>query len=285
MFNTVGLFGDIPCPVRDSCDRSFCLFSHDTNAIFNSTRVDPLILPPKRRIEPDTLVQSPAERPTKLQRAGSTAKPLAIPTASSSPVSSTSLPSSHYRFFIVPVDWRSYPYNQCRAVKGPRFDSPGKSLPMCMPQSCCYVSSALLSLVLPALHAHTLPSSSTHFRQDHVEIVIRSLRRSLRVYSPSKPLVSVRSYAPSRARDIRAHDKVNLSKCDHFHLVLAVPGSLISSDRHYVYCLSQETPCTDLPQSPLCRHFWRPRSSARRGGRSVQSTPDTIQTRPLAPHP
>jgi RNA exonuclease 1 len=119
MFKRVGLFGDIPCPLRDRCDRSICLFSHDPNALFKSTVVDPVIVPAKRRADLDSPLDpqrtpsssrhsSPpdAERPTKLQRAGSAANPLAIPTASSSPVSLTPDlgPSySPYLFFLVAI--------------------------------------------------------------------------------------------------------------------------------------------------------------------------------------
>ncbi|KAI0254695.1 ribonuclease H-like protein [Lactifluus subvellereus] len=98
MFNTVGLFGDIPCPRRDTCNRFFCLFSHDPSAIFKSTNVDPFTVPAKRRLEVDPPVdpqQTPSssrrshpldpERPTKLQRVGSAAKPVALSTASSLP--------------------------------------------------------------------------------------------------------------------------------------------------------------------------------------------------------
>ncbi len=109
MFST-RLFRDVPCPLRDSCNRPICLFSHNPAAVLTVTQVDPVhvpvttpttIVPAKRRAQADApldLQQAPsssrqscpadAERPTKLQKAGSAAKPVAVPTASSSSVSS-----------------------------------------------------------------------------------------------------------------------------------------------------------------------------------------------------
>jgi hypothetical protein len=109
MFST-RLFRDVACPLRDSCNRPICLFSHNPAAVLTVTQVDPVhvpvttptsIVPAKRRAQADApldLQQAPsssrqscpvdAERPTKLQKAGSAAKPVAVPTASSSSVSS-----------------------------------------------------------------------------------------------------------------------------------------------------------------------------------------------------
>jgi hypothetical protein len=80
-----GRFGEIGCPSGESCNRSICLFSHQPNASFNLTTIDldPLILPEKRPSQLD----ADSGRPTKLQKAGSAAKPIAIPTPSSSQVS------------------------------------------------------------------------------------------------------------------------------------------------------------------------------------------------------
>lgn len=109
MFNTLGLFGDIPCPRRVTCNRSICLFSHNPSTLFKSTNVDPFTVPAKRRQELDPPLdpqQIPSssrrsysadpERPTKLQRVGSAAKPVAVPTASSLPVSLAPDPSPSY---------------------------------------------------------------------------------------------------------------------------------------------------------------------------------------------
>jgi len=111
MFSTLRRFGDITCPLRDSCNRPICLFSHNPtpvptpSLIFNVPEPAPAAsaaraVPAKRPAQSDaplTPQQVPsssrpsypanAERPTKLRRTGSAAKPVAIPTASSSPVS------------------------------------------------------------------------------------------------------------------------------------------------------------------------------------------------------
>jgi hypothetical protein len=109
MFTTRRLFGDLPCPLRDSCNRPICLFSHNptpiptTSFIFNVPEPAPAAakaVPAKRPAQSDaplTPQQVPSssrpsypaneERPTKLRKTGSAAKPVAVPTASSSPVS------------------------------------------------------------------------------------------------------------------------------------------------------------------------------------------------------
>ncbi|KAI0304099.1 Rexo1 protein [Russula brevipes] len=110
MFSPRRLFRDVPCPLGEgeACASPFCLFSHNPGAVLNVTQVDPLPLPvtaattvpAKRRlgahadVQPDPQ-QAPsssrqsypedAGRPTKLQRSGPATKPVAIPTASSSP--------------------------------------------------------------------------------------------------------------------------------------------------------------------------------------------------------
>ena len=78
------------------------------------------------------------------------------------------------------------------------------------------VPSALCRVFVSSLHAHILASPSAHSHQDHVEIVIRSLCHALQRRSSSKSFTSIRSCAPPRARDIRAHQERNISKCDHF---------------------------------------------------------------------
>jgi RNA exonuclease 1 len=109
MFTTRRPFGDLPCPLRDSCNRPICLFSHNpttiptTSLIFNVPEPAPAAakaVPAKRRAQSDApLTPQPvpsssrpsypanAERPTKFQKTGSAAKPVALPTASSSSVS------------------------------------------------------------------------------------------------------------------------------------------------------------------------------------------------------
>jgi hypothetical protein len=110
MFSTQRRFGDVTCPLRDSCSRPICLFSHNPtpiptpSLIFNVPEPAPAAaakaVPAKRPAQSDaplTPQQVPsssrksypanAERPTKLQKTGSAAKPVAVPTASSSPVS------------------------------------------------------------------------------------------------------------------------------------------------------------------------------------------------------
>lgn len=112
MFNTRRLFRDVPCPLGGSCKSPTCFFSHNPAAVLTITQVDTLpapvttptttVVPAKRRAQTDArpdLQRTPsssrpsypadAERPTKLQRTGPAAKPVAVPTASSSSVSST----------------------------------------------------------------------------------------------------------------------------------------------------------------------------------------------------
>jgi hypothetical protein len=248
MFSSVGLFRDVPCPLTDSCNRPICLFSHNPAAVLSVTQVGPLpvpatstVVPAKRRAQADPQhdpLQLPsssssrqscpadAERPTKLQRTGPAAKPVAVPTASSSSVSS--MGSLHHPGFLTPFfdtpDRCSNPYDQCRAVKDPRFDAPGMSPTSCLLArnvvSACpppiRVPSALCRVFVHSLHAHTLASPSAHAHQDHVEIAIRPLCHALQRRSSPKSFNSIRSCAPPRARDIRAHQERNISKCDHF---------------------------------------------------------------------
>ncbi|KAI0284216.1 ribonuclease H-like domain-containing protein [Russula aff. rugulosa BPL654] len=109
MFSTRRRFGDVPCPLSDSCNRPICLFSHNPTPIptpsllFNVPELAPppaKTVPAKRPAQSDapltlTPQQVPSssrpsypanvERPTKLRKTGSAAKPVAVPTASSSP--------------------------------------------------------------------------------------------------------------------------------------------------------------------------------------------------------
>ncbi|KAI0005018.1 Rexo1 protein [Russula compacta] len=104
MFSSRHLFRDVPCPLRGSCNHPFCLFSHSPTALLNLTQVDAVTtvttttVPAKRHAQADVQVDpqqdpsssrpsqsSSAERHTKLQRTGSASKPIAVPTASSSP--------------------------------------------------------------------------------------------------------------------------------------------------------------------------------------------------------
>jgi hypothetical protein len=97
MFHTDGLFRELPCPLRDACDRPICLFSHNFSTVPVPAPAPTQAVPAKRRAPPELDPQQAlppsrpssanAERPTKLRRAGPAAKPVAIPTASSSPVS------------------------------------------------------------------------------------------------------------------------------------------------------------------------------------------------------
>ncbi len=127
MFSTRRRFGDTPCPLRDACDRPICLFSHNPTPISTPSLLSPFSDPapaaakavpakrPAQSHEPLTPPQVPsssrqsylvnAERPTKLQKTGSAAKPVAVPTASSSPVSRTGL--MRYRQFISLPYWHS----------------------------------------------------------------------------------------------------------------------------------------------------------------------------------
>src|SRR5712671_806275 len=122
MFNSRHLFRDIPCPQGHTCNRPICLFSHSPTAVLKVTQVDPLpvpapvpvstiapIVPAKRRAQPDEQADPQqatsstrrsypinVERPTKLQKTGSAARPAAVPTASSSTVSSLVQPPQRY---------------------------------------------------------------------------------------------------------------------------------------------------------------------------------------------
>ena len=110
MFSTRRRFGETPCPQTESCTRPICLFSHKkppipaTSLLFNAPQpatatATAKAVPAKRPAQlnaPLTPQQVPsssrpsypaAERPTKLRKTGSAAKPVAVPTASSSPVS------------------------------------------------------------------------------------------------------------------------------------------------------------------------------------------------------
>ena len=278
MFNTRRLFRDVPCPLRDDCRSPICFFSHNPAAVLAVTQVDPLpapvttptttVVPAKRRVPSDArpdLQQTPSssrlsypvdvERPTKLQRTGPAAKPVAVPTASSSSVSSTEpLPHPGFLTFLLNIlDRCSYPHDQCWAVKDTCFDAPGMSFTSCLsvynvvsacPFQSTYPQPFAVSLSL-RFHAHILAPLLTHPYQVHVEIIIRSFCRPLRCPSSSKSLTSVRSCASPRARNMRPHDKTNLSKCDTF--------SSCSSSRqsHFIRPLS--------PLSPLSRNAIRQR--------------------------
>ena len=194
MFSTRHLFRDVPCPLRDSCKSPICLFSHNPAAVLTVTQVDTVpapvttptttVVPAKRRLQTDAqldLEQSPssrrpsypvdAERPTKLQRTGPTAKPVAVPTASSSSVSSTKpLPHPDFLTLLLNIlDRCSYPHDQCWAVENTCFDAPGMSLTSCLSVynvvSACpflptYIPSALCRVfVSPLLCSHLDPST------------------------------------------------------------------------------------------------------------------------------
>lgn len=150
MFTTRRRFGNVPCPLRDSCNRPICLFSHNFTPVPTQSLVynvpEPAVakaVPAKRPAQSDaplTPRQVPsssrpsypenAERPTKFQKTGSAARPVALPTASSSPVSERR-PMLYCSPLIGILDWSSYPYDQCWAVKDTRFDAPGMSFASC----------------------------------------------------------------------------------------------------------------------------------------------------------
>ena len=187
MFTTRRSFVDVPCPLRDSCNRPICLFSHNPTLnpspylIFNVPEPAPpaaKAVPAKRPAQseaPLTPQQVPsssrpsypanAERPTKLRKTGSAAKPVAVPTASSSPVSKRRL-TLYCSFLIGILDWSSYPYDQCWAVKDTRFDAPGMSLASC-PSSRNVVSAPLARvfsfLCVPLSAACSHSGSPIHF--------------------------------------------------------------------------------------------------------------------------
>lgn len=93
MFHSERLFRDLPCPLTHTCDRPICLFSHNFSTVPVLAPAPTQAVPAKRRAPPEQALppsrpsSANAERPTKLRRAGPAAKPVAIPTASSSPVS------------------------------------------------------------------------------------------------------------------------------------------------------------------------------------------------------
>lgn len=95
------------------------------------------------------------------------------------------------------------------------------------------------------LYAHILAPPRTHPHQVHVENAIRSFCRPLQCYSSSKSLTSVRSCASPRARNIRAHDKTDISKCDPF------PSCSSSRQSHF--------PRPSSPLSPPSRNAIRQR--------------------------
>jgi hypothetical protein len=166
MFHTGRFFRDVPCPLRDACDRPICLFSHNFTPV--PAPAPTRVVPAKRHAPPELDPPPPsrpssanAERPTKLRRTGPAAKPVAIPTASSSPVSKLdpcpiALPHGT-------LDRGPCPRDQCWAVKNTRFDAPGMSLASC-PSSRNVVSTpptrGLLRFPLPAACSHS--GSSTH---------------------------------------------------------------------------------------------------------------------------
>ena len=188
MFSTRRRFGDLTCPLRDSCNRPICLFSHNPTSvptpslIFNvpepaATRA----VPAKRPAQSDaplTLQQvssssrssypANAERPTKLRKTGSAAKPVAVPTASSSPVSEKKthallqFPHWHSRleflFLRSMLGSQRYPFRRARYVT--RLVSVQSQ---CGSRTSCTCLS-VFSLSLSRLHAHILvpPSICSH---------------------------------------------------------------------------------------------------------------------------
>ena len=224
MFSTRLLFRDVPCPLRDSCNRPICLCSHNPAAVLTVTQVDPVhvplttpttIVPAKRRAQADApldLQQAPsssrqscpvdAERPTKLQKAGSAAKPVAVPTASSSSVSSVqsftsswllNVPLWHprpvFRSSRSMLGSQRYPFRHARYVTD--LVSVGSQRGLWHLPPPIRVPSALCVAFVSPLHAHILASSSTHSYQGHVEIIIRSFCRPLQLCSSSKSLISI----------------------------------------------------------------------------------------------
>ena len=65
----------------------------------------------------------------------------------------------YYAFLIGILDWSSYPYDQCWAVKDTRFDAPGMSLASCY----LYLSSRSMVSAPPTrgLSFLSLPLSAT----------------------------------------------------------------------------------------------------------------------------
>ncbi|KAI0318701.1 hypothetical protein OF83DRAFT_1056421 [Amylostereum chailletii] len=114
MFSSLGLFhSNLPCPHKPSCERPYCLFSHSPHVVQAPIVVKyapPIVAAPSTTIpakRPAAGTASPArslaastsaasssrrrldsssaERPTKLQRVGTAARPVALPTASHTP--------------------------------------------------------------------------------------------------------------------------------------------------------------------------------------------------------
>ncbi|KAI0347258.1 ribonuclease H-like protein [Trametopsis cervina] len=112
MFSTLGLFDKLPCPEKDQCKRPNCVFSHSPDVkhvptahvpvdvpkpVASSSKVTPpeaasgskvvarpSVIPAKRPVT-STLARAnngaPAEPPRKLQKVGSTARPVAVPSS------------------------------------------------------------------------------------------------------------------------------------------------------------------------------------------------------------
>ena len=189
MFSTQRRFGDVTCPLRESCNRPICLFSHNPTPIstpslvFNVPEPAPAAkaVPAKRSAQSDaplTPQQVPsssrpsfpanAERPTKLQKTGSAAKPVAVPTASSSPVSKKKthapLQSPHWHSRLEFLSLGSMLGSQRYPFRCARYVTRLVSV-----QSQCgirtsYTWPSASSLSLSRLHAHILvpPSAYSH---------------------------------------------------------------------------------------------------------------------------
>lgn len=161
MFNNRQRFRELPCPLVDACNRTICLFSHNLSPV---PAPAPTQTVPAKRRAPDVHPVSPqvpqssrqssasAERPTKLQRTGSAPKPVAVPTASSPPVSRASIPQcrfTHRHFRPVFLSSESmlgsqrYPFRRARYVtRLVSFSRNVVSTPYTSPSLCSFVSAA-----------------------------------------------------------------------------------------------------------------------------------------------
>ena len=94
MFTHQGLFKSLACPDRDTCNRPHCLYSHASNilparlpqfVVKAPPPVTPVAVPIKRPVVRTTSPPTP-EPPRKLQKVGTSQRPLAVPSASHSEV-------------------------------------------------------------------------------------------------------------------------------------------------------------------------------------------------------
>ena len=170
MFNRQRLFDELPCPLTDACSRPICLFSHKPSPA-------PTPVVPAKRRAPDVQPDPPqvpqssrqssanAERPTKFLKAGSAAKPVPVPTASSSPVSRAPIPRprfTHQKSRLVfqslgsMLDSQRYPFRRARYVTRLVSVQPQRGIHTSYP--CPFLS----SFVSP-LYAHILVSPSRSY--------------------------------------------------------------------------------------------------------------------------